>query len=409
MRWLAAALLALAACSPTVSVGDSGPPVLPRAPERVAFNAVAADFLPLIFGQEDGTARTVLLRFAGPVRVRLGPELGAYGRNLDDLLMRLRQEAGIDIRRATTGEGAEIAVRTAPGAAFRQMLPRVSCLALPADLNWPTVRALHGQRALPRWADLTQLESASVLISDDLPPHAVRACLHEEIAQALGVGNDLYRLSSSVFNDDNRFSALTGHDMAVLHRLYRPDLTPGLTRREVARIAGIEPRRPSEADRDWHRSFTRAADPRLARATRVEAGRRALELAQAMRPSDHRVAENLLRLAALLREERPALARRLYQAAYDDLARRYGRDHLRTAHAATALASYLLAAGEPAAARAYLGRALTAAAAQGEAALAARAASLLVDALATTGPAQAAATARLDSARWARYAFGPPR
>jgi len=35
-------------------------------------------------------------------------------------------------------------------------------------------------------------------------PQEVRDCLHEELAQALGPLNDLYRLPDSVFNDDQR-------------------------------------------------------------------------------------------------------------------------------------------------------------------------------------------------------------
>ncbi len=44
----------------------------------------------------------------------------------------------------------------------------------------------------------------------------MRDCLHEELAQALGPLNDLYRLSNSVFNDDNFHSVLTGFDMEML-------------------------------------------------------------------------------------------------------------------------------------------------------------------------------------------------
>ena len=62
----------------------------------------------------------------------------------------------------------------------------------------------------------------------------MRDCLHEELAQALGPLNDLYRLSDSVFNDDNMHTVLTGFDMLILRVFYSPALRSGMTRAEVA-------------------------------------------------------------------------------------------------------------------------------------------------------------------------------
>ena len=52
----------------------------------------------------------------------------------------------------------------------------------------------------------------------------MRDCLHEELAQALGPLNDLYRLPNTVFNDDNFHSVLTGFDMTILRATYAPGL-----------------------------------------------------------------------------------------------------------------------------------------------------------------------------------------
>lgn len=42
-----------------------------------------------------------------------------------------------------------------------------------------------------------------MFIPNDTSAQEIRDCLNEELAQALGPLNDLYRLSDSVFNDDN--------------------------------------------------------------------------------------------------------------------------------------------------------------------------------------------------------------
>ncbi len=59
----------------------------------------------------------------------------------------------------------------------------------------------------------------------DVAPQEIRDCLHEELAQALGPLNDLYRLTDSVFNDDNFHTVLTGFDMLMLRASTRPSCT----------------------------------------------------------------------------------------------------------------------------------------------------------------------------------------
>ena len=55
----------------------------------------------------------------------------------------------------------------------------------------------------------------------DASPQELRDCLHEELAQAIGPLNDLYRLPDSVFNDDNIHAVLTGFRHADPARLLR--------------------------------------------------------------------------------------------------------------------------------------------------------------------------------------------
>lgn len=62
------------------------------------------------------------------------------------------------------------------------------------------------------------------------------SCLHEEIAQGLGLANDSPRARPSIFNDDEEFALLTGQDELMLRMLYSPDLRPGMTEGEARPI-----------------------------------------------------------------------------------------------------------------------------------------------------------------------------
>jgi hypothetical protein len=62
------------------------------------------------------------------------------------------------------------------------------------------------------------------------------SCLHEEIAQGLGLPNDSPRARPSIFNDDEEFALLTGMDEDMLRLLYNPALRPGMTEEEARPI-----------------------------------------------------------------------------------------------------------------------------------------------------------------------------
>lgn len=55
------------------------------------------------------------------------------------------------------------------------------------------------------------------------------SCLHEEIAQGLGLANDSPQARPSIFNDNEEFALLTPQDELMLRILYDPRLTPGMT------------------------------------------------------------------------------------------------------------------------------------------------------------------------------------
>ncbi|WP_317057151.1 DUF2927 domain-containing protein [Roseovarius rhodophyticola] len=62
------------------------------------------------------------------------------------------------------------------------------------------------------------------------------ACIHEELAQGLGLANDSPRARPSIFNDDEEFALLTSHDEELLRTLYSPALKPGMALEEARPI-----------------------------------------------------------------------------------------------------------------------------------------------------------------------------
>lgn len=62
------------------------------------------------------------------------------------------------------------------------------------------------------------------------------ACIHEEIAQGLGLANDSSRARPSIFNDDDEFALLTSHDEQLLAALYNSELKPGMSLEEARPI-----------------------------------------------------------------------------------------------------------------------------------------------------------------------------
>ena len=71
--------------------------------------------------------------------------------------------------------------------------------------------------------------TAIAVIRSEHPELLRRSCIHEEIAQGFGLTNDDPRARPSIFNDDDEFALLTGHDEMLLKILYDPRLKPGMT------------------------------------------------------------------------------------------------------------------------------------------------------------------------------------
>ena len=83
-----------------------------------------------------------------------------------------------------------------------------------------------------------------VLIRAEHPPLTRASCVHEEMAQAMGLPNDSPDARPSLFNDSLEFAFLTDHDEILLRMLYDPPAAAGHDRRRGAPAAARDrPRR----------------------------------------------------------------------------------------------------------------------------------------------------------------------
>ncbi len=80
---------------------------------------------------------------------------------------------------------------------------------------------------------------AVAVIRGEHPDLLRKSCIHEELAQGLGLSNDSPMARPSIFNDDEEFALLTRHDELLLRMLYDPRMRNNMSEREARPIANI--------------------------------------------------------------------------------------------------------------------------------------------------------------------------
>jgi hypothetical protein len=119
----------------------------------------------------------------------------------------------------------------------RQLVPGISPGAMGVFRNLPRqihcfVMAFSGGGG----AETHVYRQAILVIRSEHPDLLRDSCIHEEMAQGLGLANDTPRARPSIFNDDDEFALLTRHDELLLKMLYDPRLRPGMTLDEARPI-----------------------------------------------------------------------------------------------------------------------------------------------------------------------------
>ena len=87
--------------------------------------------------------------------------------------------------------------------------------------------------------DASTYTAAVAVIRAENPDLLRLSCIHEELAQGLGLANDSPAARPSIFNDDDEFALLTRHDELLLKMLYDPRLTIGMSAEQAAPITRI--------------------------------------------------------------------------------------------------------------------------------------------------------------------------
>ena len=240
-------IMFLTACMPSGSMEytsrasalpDSLPPMktfatAPVAAPQRSNQDISRDFLDLTFRMESGRLLPYMTRFEGPITVRVsGNAPSSLQSDLTKLLARLRNEARIDIRQTTRAD-ANITINMIARKTLQGSVPAAACFVVPHVQSWDEFRKLR-RTASVDWARLKKRDKVGIVMPGDVSPQEIRDCLHEELAQAIGPLNDLYRLPDSIFNDDNIHTVLTGFDMLILRAYYAPELRSGMSQQQVA-------------------------------------------------------------------------------------------------------------------------------------------------------------------------------
>jgi len=429
---LALSLLALAGCVSTTEVARLDARLSPVAPMAIyrpgavqplppaRSNAeMVQDFLELGFQMESGRPIDAFSRFEGPVKVitRGTAPLTALP-DLDRLLGRLRAEAGIDITRVPAVAQGEnvITVEFLPRRQMQAVVPAAACFVVPNVGTWEEFVA-NRRSPLIDWTRITQRTKAAVFIPDDTTPQEIRDCLHEEIAQALGPLNDLFRLTDSVFNDDNFQTTLTGFDMLVLRVWHSPELAPGMSQPQVAARLPVLFNRlnpagrgrggalAGETPRAWQLAIEQALSSDAGLAHRREGAARALSLAQAQGWTDSRLALSLMLTARMAPRDRGETALDALLSAAE-IYRRLPGGEVHAAHIDMHLAVQALATGQTQMALDLVAGALPYAQRTENAAFLASLGFIAAEAQSLRGNQPEADRLRLDSMAAARYGFG---
>lgn len=400
------------ATAPLTAYDPGAPNPLPAARSNAQ---MVRDFIELGFAMESGRPIAAFSRFDGPVRVSVRGSVPARAfQDLDRLLVRLRAEARIDIERV--GEGGNISVEFLPRRQMQAVVPAAACFVVPNVASWDEFAANRRSPVID-WTRVVERRQVAVFVPSDTTAQEIRDCLHEEIGQALGPLNDLFRIPDTIFNDDNLQTTLTGFDMLLLRVWYAPELQTGMTREQVAaRLPvlfnrlnpggrGAAQADDSETPRAWSDAIEQALAASGGLRQRRAGAEAALRIARAQGWSDARLALSLMLSARLADRDAGEVAlQSLILAAEIYRATPGGAVH--AAHIDMHLAVQALAGAQTDAVLALVARAMPMAQRTENAAFEASLALIRAEALALAGQSSEAAAQRTAAMPAARYGFG---
>ncbi|WP_170440666.1 DUF2927 domain-containing protein [Ruegeria arenilitoris] len=233
---------------------DGGGPDTPFDADDLARNFEAIAFYSEYLGAavSGSSQRTSgrLSRWSGPVRIQaeFGPSVSPDQRAADKEQIRAYSErmsslTGHPISTATRNANFHVFVAGDDDTEFvqtrlRQLFPSIGQAQLNLFQDLPRSFYCFVFASASNGAPNTYT-GAVALVRAEHPDLMRLSCIHEEIAQGLGLPNDSPRARPSIFNDDDEFALLTSHDEKLLTMLYDPRLKPGMTAQEAAPVVRI--------------------------------------------------------------------------------------------------------------------------------------------------------------------------
>ncbi|WP_224825802.1 DUF2927 domain-containing protein [Cognatishimia sp. MH4019] len=183
---------------------------------------------------------SVLRRWSKPIvmAVEFGASVPEAKRKADRaeiqrFTQRLSRLTGLPIRLSKRNANFHVLIlhedeRRAYGPRLQQLAPGITRSALDRIVNLPrSTFCVALSQSVGR--NEGSYDRALAVIRAEHPDILRTACLHEEIAQALGLANDSAAARPSIFNDDEEFGRLTTHDELLLRILYDPRMKTGMT------------------------------------------------------------------------------------------------------------------------------------------------------------------------------------
>jgi len=114
------------------------------------------------------------------------------------------------------------------GPTLRRLVPNLSNIVVNEVVNIPRSTFCVAY-AFSDQKNTSSYTSALILVKAEHTDLMRLGCIHEEMAQALGLANDSPTARPSIFNDDEEFALLTHQDELMLKMLYDPRLKVGMT------------------------------------------------------------------------------------------------------------------------------------------------------------------------------------
>lgn len=232
---------------------DGGGPDTPFTTRDLVENFLAIAFFDE-FAERDGALVTGggenrLHRWQGPVRVGVvfGTSVPQDQQEADraaitDYVRRLARLSGLPMWLNDRNPNHTVFIltpeeRRAAGPLIRAVAPQTSAAALRSVTEMRPDIYCTAFTFNPGGRDV--IDRAVTVIRAELTPKLRKLCIHEELAQSLGLINDSPKARPSIFNDNEEFALLTRQDELMLKILYDQRLRPGMTLAEARPVVEV--------------------------------------------------------------------------------------------------------------------------------------------------------------------------